>query len=522
MKKIVIAGGGSSGWMTAAALSKHLPNAEITLIESKNIGIIGVGESTLPRINHYLNLIGVKDEEWMHKCDAIYKLAIKYSNFLHEGSYYYDVLREFSRPSFNNAGDKVEIMDFLILNNIDPEIKLTEFSRFFDDTYDMVTDNKYTDSNEVFDWNPKWDKAYHLDAYKFGLALKESVAQPNGVIHIEDDIVGSGESDDGIEYLQTKNNGKFYADLFIDCTGFKGLLIGEKLGVKFDKFENFMNDRAWAANIPYEDKDRELQSYTNCTTLENGWLWNIPIWSRIGTGYVYSSKFVDDETALKQYKDGLRKTYGKRADEIEARPIKFNSGVREKPWHKNVVSIGLSCGFLEPLNSTGLMMTHDNVIRLVTLLSMKNFEINQIDKDIFNKNCREQILSMKDFILTRYALARRNDTPYWKHVTQNLHYDNGDSVVFSDFGKIIRDYYYDENNPQYNNFNQKVLTGMNYNPVPKIITEIGVRTGQINMNRLNEIKSWWLNRKFALKNYTNSLPTQNEYLKNRIYNEKHL
>jgi tryptophan halogenase len=202
-----------------------------------------------------------------------------------------------------------------------------------------------------------------------------------------------------------------------------------------------MNDRAWAANIPYEDKDRELQSYTNCTTLENGWLWNIPIWSRIGTGYVYSSKFVDDETALKQYKDGLRKVYGSRADEIEARPIKFNSGVREKPWHKNVVSIGLSCGFLEPLNSTGLMMTHDNVIRLVTLLSMKNFEINQIDKDIFNKNCREQILSMKDFILTRYALARRNDTPYWKHVTQNLHYDNGDSVVFSDFGKINELFY---------------------------------------------------------------------------------
>jgi tryptophan halogenase len=514
MKEILICGGGSSGWMTAAALSKFFPDVKITLVESKNIGAIGVGESTLPRINHFLNLIDIKDEDWMPKCDATYKLAIRYTDFLYEGSYYYDVLRDFIRPSFNLNDDKIEIMDFLFLSHLDPDIKLTEFSKFFDETYKMVEENKFTGPEDTrLNWSFKWDKGFHLDANKFGLALKEIIAGPNGVIHIQDDIVRVDAEEDGtIIQIKTKDHGYLKADLYVDCTGFKSLLNFSD----YEPFNDFYNDRAITANIPYVDKDKELQVYTNCTALENGWLWNIPIWTRIGAGYVYSSRFVSDEQALVEFKNGLRKIYGDRADDIEPKYIKFQSGVRKEPFHKNVVSIGLSCGFLEPLNSTGLMLAHDNIIRLVSLLSMKDGSINQVDRQVFNKNCRDQFIAMKDFILSRYALAKRNDTEYWKTITQNTNYDIG-STVFSSFSNSIRDYYYNDENSMYNGIQQKALTGMSYNPMPKFVMQKMMESGQINMDRLNEIKDWWNRNQQKQEVITNTLPTLNEYLKQRIY-----
>jgi tryptophan halogenase len=514
IKSIVIAGGGSAGWMTASAIAKCHPDIKVTLIESKNIPIIGVGESTLTPINQFIELLGLKDHEWMPKCDAVYKLAIKYCDFSPE-SYYYDVLKSHRPLIVDNV--PVHVMDHLLLEKMNPNVG--PFCQFFDDTYDMIHENKFTNSSEKLDWDFRYDKAYHMDAYKFGLALKELVAEPNGVTHIQDDIVEIPLNELGeVACITTKEHGSITADLYIDCTGFKGLLIEGALGVPFESFnDTFMNDRAIAANIPYEDKDAELLSYTNCTALENGWMWQIPIWNRVGTGYVYSSKFVDDETALKEYKNGLRKIYGDRADNIEYRYVPFKPGVREKPWHKNVLSIGLAFGFLEPLNSTGLLVTHENVSRLIQLLEITNKRINQIDKDVFNLNAKGQLRKFKDFVLTRYALAKRDDTPYWQHVRNNVNYINSDSKTYETLAQILKQKFYNLQMDEH--FNSRVLSGMNYNPITSFDIKQWTENGSLDINRLNTITAVWNDRKSQIKEYTNQLGTQAEFLRKNIYNE---
>lgn len=509
INSVTIVGGGSSGWMTAAAFSKMFPRLKITLVESKNVPIIGVGESSLATINHYLEMIELKDEEWMPSADATYKTAIKFTNFLSESSSYYDVLK----PETSSI-ENVSPVDFFLISKLYPDIDITDFSKYFDDTHEMIIQNKLTDRNDVLNWNFKYDKAYHMDAYKFGLTLKEKIALPNGVVHIEDDVVECTTNNRGeIDSIITKNNGALKSDLYIDCTGFKAILIEKTLGVPFESFsDKLINDRAIATNIPYVDKEKELNSWTNCTTLKNGWLWNIPVWDRIGAGYVFSSKFVDDETALKEFKEGLRITYGDRADNIEPKFISFTPGVRKKPWYKNVLSIGLTSGFLEPLRSTGLMVTHNNIMRAISLLSIKDCFINTIDKELFNNQSKQEIYNWRDFVIAHYAFCRRKDSEYWKYVTEEIDYLE-DSTEFKNLSTDL-----DLHSNQLS-FNIRILTGMGYNPLSDLKIQQLTDRNQINYDFLKHVVQEWKNRNIVISNHTRTLPSNLEFLKQKIYKD---
>lgn len=513
IKNIAIVGGGSSGWMTAAALAKCFPNFNITLIESKNVPIIGVGESTLAQFNEYLDLLDIRDEDWMPHCSATYKTSIRFADFIGPGKSYHDILKT---PQFPIPISTV--MDFFLVAKLDPSLlDVTDFAKFFDDTHYMIESNKLTDDTSVMKWNFKYDTAYHLDAYKFGQCLKDLIAIPKGVTHIEDDITNVTVDESGITGLVTKENGTITADLYVDCSGFKSMLLGEALGVEFTSFsETLVNDRAVVANIPYEDKETELNSWTDCTAIENGWLWNIPIWDRVGTGYVYSSKFVDDETALKQYKYHLRKRYGARANDIEPKYIKFTPGVRNKPWYKNVVGVGLSTGFLEPLRSTGLLVTHQAITKLVTALSRNNGYIRNVDREAFSVNVKQDVTTYRDFVSTHYALAKRTDTPYWKHVTEEIEYYNTETALYQGFAKITNSSTADLNQTP----SIRIYTGAGYNPITDVQLDQYARAGVVSGEGIKELRRAWLAHYESLKNYIDALPSTYQFIKNKIYKDK--
>ena len=260
-------------------------------------------------------------------------------------------------------------------------------------------------------FNPNLEYAYHFDATKFGLWLRDKYCKK--VKHIVDDIKTIETNKDGIKSL----NKKYKADLYIDCTGFKSMLLGETIKEPFDSYSDMLpNDSAWATRIPYKDKKKELVPYTNCTAIENGWVWNIPLWSRIGTGYVYSSKFVDDDTALKQFKKHLKR------EDLEFKNIKMRVGLHNRLWVKNVVAIGLSAGFIEPLESNGLFSVHEFLLKLVRNLQRE--KVSQWDRDNFNYSCKALLNTFAEFVSLYYALSHRNDTEYWRNCINKTWYRN--------------------------------------------------------------------------------------------------
>jgi tryptophan halogenase len=238
--------------------------------------------------------------------------------------------------------------------------------------------------------------------------LKDNYCIPRGVKYIQEDVKDIKQDENGIVSLN-----KHKADLYVDCTGFKSMLLGGALKVPFEPIPKLPNNKAWATKIPYVDKTKEVESFTNCTAIENGWVWNIPLWSRVGTGYVYSDKFVDDETALKEFKNHLAKVrpgFGK--EEHEFKNIEMKCGIYERLFVKNVVAIGLANGFVEPLESNGLFSVHEFLIALVR--NLRRGEITQWDKDNFTFACKSIYYGFAEFVGLHYALSTRNDTEYWK------------------------------------------------------------------------------------------------------------
>ena len=389
-KKIIIVGGGSAGWMTAATLESQFPNYKISLIESKNISTVGVGESTLGQITDWMRLLKIKDKDFIKHVDGSYKLSIKFTDFYKKGEAFH---YPFGQPSIIDT--KAENNDWWFKKILYPK---TPYSDYADCTYPLqmayVNQNKF-DINQV-------TRAYHFDATKFGLWLKNNYCKK--IKHIVDDIVSIEQDENGIKSLNKKHK----ADLYIDCTGFKSLLLAKTLKEPFESYSDMLpNDSAWATRIQYKNKEKELQPYTNCTAIENGWVWNIPLWSRIGTGYVYSSKFVDDDTALKQFKKHLGQ------EDLEFKNIKMRVGIHNRLWVKNVVAIGLSAGFIEPLESNGLYTVHEFLIKLVR--NLQRDKTSQWDRDNFNYQCKHMFRQFSEFVALHYALSHRTDTPYWKH-----------------------------------------------------------------------------------------------------------
>jgi tryptophan halogenase len=422
IKKIIIVGGGSAGWMSAAMLASQFPEKEIALIESPDVPIIGVGESTLGTINQFLYLLGLKDEDWMEYCHATYKLAIKFTDFYQKGeSFYYP----FGIKDTQNTS--AGIADWYAKKSMDPSTPISDFYESFYRVMPIIYQSKIFDNadNQLPGFSFQNDVAYHMDAVLFGEFLKEKYCEPRGVVYVRQHIDEVLLNDDGeIDGLKLRDGDVLEADLYLDCTGFRSLLLEQTLGVEFTSFSDVLpNNKAWTVQMPYVDKEKEMECTTDCKAIENGWVWNIPLYNRIGTGYVYCNKFISDEDALEQFKQHLNSeamtVYNpNRTEGLEFRNITIKNGVHKKCWYKNCVAVGLSYGFIEPLESTGLLSVQEILLRLCHTLHLPT--ANRIHIDNFNYMVNSILHSFKWFVAYHYALSSRRDTPYWKHVTEQI------------------------------------------------------------------------------------------------------
>ena len=417
VKSICIVGGGSSGWMTAAALSVCLPHLDVTLVESKRIGNLGVGESTLGHINRFLDILKMNDEDWMKECDATYKVSIQFDDFYKKGTTY-----QYPFGDMDMVDWEWHLMNAIDEENMPPET----YSRYVNQTTYLAEYNKLERDaeNKLAGFDYKYHTAYHMDADKFGQWLKNNKCQ--SVKHIKDDIVDCEyDSEGGISKL-IGEDGEYVADLYIDCTGFKSLLLEGFMGQEFMSYnDKLLNDSAIAARIPYRDKEEQMRNTTRCTAIENGWVWNIPLWSRIGTGYAYSSKFVDDDTAKQEFYRHLRSNgFIDEGEEPETFKINIRHGKRKKAWEKNVIGIGLAYGFLEPLESTGLLTTHENILVLVDFLEKSNCNLRSFERQAFNRHVDYDIDGWMEFVFLHYNVSSREDTPYWRHVSEIEFYEH--------------------------------------------------------------------------------------------------
>ena len=264
IKKIIIVGGGTAGWMTAATLSKFFSDKEIVLIESPNIPTVGVGESTLGQINQWLSMMQIKDEDFMKECDATYKLSIRFQDFykIGDGGFHYP----FGDPY--TKGNISDLNDWYFKKFLYPFTHNMDYAECTFPQMSLITNNRLTDKTDLIpgNWSFQRDCAYHFDATKFGIWLRDKICLPQGVKHVKEEIE-TIEAD--LKTGITSLNKKHKADLYIDCTGFKSLLLGKTLKEPFERFDYLPNNSAYAVKIPYRNVTNEFKNYTNCTAIQN-------------------------------------------------------------------------------------------------------------------------------------------------------------------------------------------------------------------------------------------------------------
>lgn len=430
VKTIAIVGGGSAGWMSAATLSKFLPDCNITVIESPNIPRVGVGESTLGQIRNWLYHLDIKEEDFITEVDGSYKLGIKFTDFYKkDGGYFF---YPFGVP-YVTESSVFHLNTWQVKKHYYPETAPDDYARTWYSGVALMESNKFYDNFDgaLQNFRPDIHVAYHFDAIKFADWLKNVYCFNSGVEVLSAEVANIKTSENGIESLVLDNGEEFSADLYVDCTGFKSLLLGDALEEPFESYDDILpNNRAWATQIPYTDKEKEMEPYTNCTAIGNGWVWNIPSWSRIGTGYVYSDKYTSPEEALEEFKahldsDKMTVPDSERSKSLEFRELRFKPGIHKKTWVKNVVAIGLSAGFIEPLESNGLFTVHEFLIKLVK--SLDRGEVTQWDRDVYNYSTKTMFDDFAQFVALHYALSGRDDTPYWQDINEREY--NRDGIV---------------------------------------------------------------------------------------------
>ena len=281
----------------------------------------------------------------------------------------------------------------------------------------IIAENKVlTDDFESFKGYK--NTGYHLDAIKFANYLRREYCLPRGVHHEIDTIKDCIKDTDGNIASVIGEKDIYLADLYIDCTGFSSSILGGMMGIEWDEFPFLINNKAWAVKVGYTDKSTEMTNHTVCTALDNGWVWHAPLTTRIGTGYNFCDKFVSEEDALKEFKEFL----GDRPLLSEPRLIKWRNGMAKKIWTKNVVGIGLSGGFIEPLESNGLLSVHNHAVYLADALSMHDGKINTLIRAQFNRRCRRHLGQFAHFVGNHFMMTTKDNTPYWKHISENINY----------------------------------------------------------------------------------------------------
>ena len=520
VNSIVVLGGGSAGWMTAATLIKHFPNKKISVIESADVPTVGVGESTLGQINEWLYTLDINDDDFMKATDASLKLSIKFTDWTGkgEGGFHYP----FGKPWL--AGTRFGLNDWFVKKVKYPGTPNTDFVDCYFPQMPLVYQNKVTKNldQELPGWKYQSDVAYHFDATKFGAWLRENYCKPRGVTHIVGTVNEDVATDDnGVSYLELTTGEKITADLYIDCTGWKGLLINKALKVPFESYADILpNNRAWATRLPYTDKEAELEGYTDCTAIENGWVWNIPLWSRIGTGYVYSDKYISEADALEQFKNYLKNERAVKVDpavvdSLEYKSIGMRIGIQEELFHKNVCAIGLAAGFIEPLESNGLLSVHEFLQALVKTLSRD--KLGWLDRAGFNMACRGYMRSFAEFVSMHYLLSQRDDTQYWRDARERTFKTNHVAGEYLNYG--FEQFIYKRN--VNSGFDTSmggapyIAVGMNCYPFYENNLKMGQYDTGDDLEHLNDTFDIWEANKTYWNNVAENCPTIYQYLKEK-------
>lgn len=405
-KKIVIVGGGSAGWMTASLFANKWKNkhVNITLIESANIPIIGVGEGSTPYLRQLFRTLKINEQDWMSACNATYKNGIRFSNWsenLSPNNYFHP---------FPSEVDTLHVDAFEQQNMLRRQGHNCDYhpDKFLFMTL-LAQQRKSPITGSEFEYDNHY--GYHFDSALLGQYLAE-YSQKLGVTRIEGDVEKVTLSNSGdIKAVHTATGEEYEADIFVDCTGFSALLIEKTLKVPFHSFSNnLLNDSAVA--IPTK-KATDLTPETVSTALSAGWAWHIPLQNRTGNGYVYSSKYQTKASAEQE----LREHIGNDNITGEAKHLKMRVGRTEKHWYKNCIAIGLSQGFIEPLEATALHLTQTSIEDFITAYEDGNGSTEK--QQWFNDKVNFNFDRIRDFIVLHYLVNTRTDTQYW-HDARNI------------------------------------------------------------------------------------------------------
>ncbi|HLQ12459.1 MAG TPA: tryptophan halogenase family protein [Steroidobacteraceae bacterium] len=404
IRTVTIIGGGTAGWMTAAVLSRWLSQVKVRLVESDEIGTIGVGEATIPHVRNYLALADVDVLKVISEAKASFKLGIQFVDWGAPGEKYVH--------GFGRIG-----RDMLWLHTHQLWLAARERDSSSVRHFDHYSLNAAASLKNRFSFadprNPgspiaHLDYAYHIDASLFARFLR-TVCEGRGVERVEGRIVDAKQHPDSgfVEAVRLTDGREVDGDLFVDCSGMRALLIGDALGIGYEDWNRWLIcDRAQA--VPCESVS-PITPYTRSTARSAGWQWRIPLQHRIGNGYVYSSDHISDEQAAQTL---LANLDGKAL--ADPRPVRFRPGRRIKAWEKNVVAIGLSSGFLEPLESTSIHLIQTGIHRLLALFPADG--ISAPDVEEYNLQSRIEFEDVRDFVIAHYKVTRRRGEPFWDYV----------------------------------------------------------------------------------------------------------
>ncbi len=415
IKDVVILGGGTAGWITASYLGKALgPSVRITLLEAPEVPKIGVGEATIPNLQTALfDFLGIPENEWMRECNAAFKMAVRFVNWRTpgEGAPQPRDL-DGQHDHFYHIFGQLPLLDDLPLSQYWAQRRLTgQTAEAFD--YACYKETPILDAKlapRFPDGRPATNYAWHFDAHLVADYLRRFATQRLHVRHVQGLLADTVLDGRGyLTALKTRDGELLSGDLFIDCSGFRGLLINKAMGEPFvDMSDYLMCDSAVATSVPHDDDANGVEPYTSAIAMKSGWTWKIPMLTRFGSGYVYSSRFATEDEAVMDF----CRLWNLDPEKTPLNRIRFRVGRNRRAWVKNCVGIGLASCFVEPLESTGIYFIYAAVYQLAKHFPDKNFD--QVLRDRFNREVETMFDDTRDFIQAHYYISPRTDTPFWK------------------------------------------------------------------------------------------------------------
>ncbi|WP_371395374.1 tryptophan halogenase family protein [Fretibacter rubidus] len=425
IKKLVIVGGGSAGWMSAAAIANAVgTSCDITVIESEAIGTVGVGEATIPPIRFFNQSLGIDEATFVRETQGSFKLGIEFIDWAKKGESYFHPFGQYG-AEFDSVPFYHYWMREYLAGNIN---SLDDYSMAWVAAKNHRFEHPSPDRRMV---QSTFDYAYHFDATMYAKFLR-GYAETRGVSRVEGKVT-QAEIDPNNGFLKSvslESGETFEADLFIDCTGFYGLLIEKYLKTGYDDWSHYLPcNRAVA--VPCETNGDTLP-YTKSTAKDAGWQWRIPLQHRTGNGYVYCDSYTDQDTATQSLLDGLDG-----AARAEPKHLRFTTGARKQFWNKNCVAIGLSAGFMEPLESTSLHLIQYGIMRLLAMFPDR--DMSPLLAQEYNALTRAEYERIRDFLILHYTATEREDTAFWRYCKNMAIPDSLQYKIdhFRDSGRVV-------------------------------------------------------------------------------------